>query len=164
MKRLAIIRHAKTEQQGYDRDFDRELITRGIDDARNIVIDLKEWNVSPDKIISSPANRAMATAHLFAEGLNFPVDEIVIEKGLYFDFTTQDFLDMVRQTNDTSDTLFVFGHNPFMHYVAQNMCALYDGHMPTCSTVVLDFEVEHWKEVEARQGILFLHLYPKIYK
>ena len=164
MKRLAIIRHAKTEQQGYDHDFDRELVERGISDAKNIVEDLKEWSIKPDKIISSPANRAIATARLFAEGLGFPVEKIVEEKGLYFDFTTQDFLDMVHGTIDDVETLFVFGHNPFMHYVAQNMCARYDGHMPTCSTVIIDFEVDRWAAVEPREGILFLHLYPKIYK
>ncbi len=62
------------------------------------------------------------------------------------------------------DTLFVFGHNPFMHYVAQRMSVNYDGHMPTCSTVVLDFNVETWAEVEPGSGILHLHLYPKLYR
>lgn len=164
MKRLAIIRHAKTEQQGYERDFDRRLIERGIEDARNIVVDLKEWNIKPDRIVSSPASRAISTARLFAEGLGFPENAIEEEEGLYFDFTTQDFIDLVRDTASNVETLFIVGHNPFMHYVAQNMCESYDGHMPTCSTVIIDFEVESWKDVEAREGLLFLHLYPKIYK
>ena len=164
MKRLVIVRHAKTEQQGYDRDFDRELVDRGIEDAKNIVEDLKEWKIKPDQIISSPAKRAITTARLFADGLGFPSREIIENEGLYFDFTTQDFLDMVHEIPEEVNTLFVFGHNPFMHYVAQNMCSGYDGHMPTCSTVVADFDVTVWSEVEPRQGLLFLHLYPKIYK
>lgn len=164
MKRLAIIRHAKTEQQNYDRDYTRDLLPVGIEDAKNIVIDLKEWNISPDAIISSPANRAIQTARIFAEGLGFPVEKIIEEKNLYFEMTTGEFVDMVNSTADEVNTLFVIGHNPFMHFVAQRMSADYDGHMPTSSTVVLDFDVDSWKDVEPRKGLLFLHLYPKLYK
>ncbi|MFA9391974.1 MAG: histidine phosphatase family protein [Prolixibacteraceae bacterium] len=161
MKRLAIIRHAKTEQQGYDRDYNRELLPRGIRDAENIASELKKNSVIPHKIISSPASRAIATAKIMAEVLGFPAIKIEEMKDLYFDSSTQDFVDLLQKTNDSVETLFIVGHNPFMHYVAQNMSKNYDGHMPTCSTVVLDFDVEHWKHVEPRKGLLFLHLYPK---
>jgi phosphohistidine phosphatase len=164
MKRLALIRHAKTVQGGYDHDFNRELTPRGIEDSKNIVENLKERKVMPGKIISSPAKRAFTTAQIFAQELGLSPDKIVIDRSLYFDLTTSDFLDIVHATADEVDTLFIVGHNPFMHYLAQNMCVKYDGHMPTCSTVLIDFEVDHWKEVEARQGLLFLHLYPKLNK
>jgi phosphohistidine phosphatase len=164
MKRLVIIRHAKTEQENYDRDYTRELLPVGIEDAKNIANDLKEWNICPNAIISSPANRAIATAHIFAEGLGFDLENIVEEKNLYFEMTTGEFVDMVKATSNKVETLFVFGHNPFMHFVAQRMSADYDGHMPTSSTVVLDFDVDSWKDVEPRKGLLFLHLYPKLYK
>lgn len=164
MKRLAIVRHAKTEQQNYHRDFDRALLERGINDAKNIVEDLKERNVYPGKIISSPAKRAITTAGIYAEGLGYPLEKIDEVEGLYFEFTTNDFIELIRQTPDDVDTLFIFGHNPFMHFMAQNMSAGFDGNMPTCSTVVLDFDIDSWKHIEARSGLLFLHLYPKLYK
>jgi phosphohistidine phosphatase len=164
MKRLVIIRHAKTEQEGYHRDFDRQLVERGIEDAKSISLDLKEWKIIPQAIISSPAARAIHTARLFAQSLGFAEENIQENKELYFDFTTQQFIDMLNNVSNQVETLFVVGHNPFMHYIAQNMCKNYDGHMPTCSTVVIDFDVDSWLEVEPRQGLLFLHLYPKIYK
>lgn len=160
MKRIAIIRHAKSEQQNYDRDFERQLIKRGIDDARRLAEELKALKIFPDQIISSPAARALQTAHIFAEGLAFPPEQIEEQKGLYFDYTTSHFIDLLHQTDDSVETLFLFGHNPFMHYMAQNMSSDYDGHMPTCSTVVLDFDVKKWEEIEARQGKLHVHLYP----
>jgi len=93
-----------------------------------------------------------------------PMRNVVEVSGLYFDYTTQDFLNMIQQTEDQVDTLFVFGHNPFMYHLAMNMSKMYDGHMPTCSTVVLDFNVDSWVKVEPYQGTLFLHLYPKLLK
>lgn len=164
MKRLAIIRHAKTEQENYTRDYTRELLHSGIEDAAIIAADLKKKGILPDAIISSSANRAIATARIFANKLGFKAENIIEERNLYFEMTTTEFVDMIKATKPEVETLFVFGHNPFMHFVAQRMSVNYDGHMPTCSTVILDFCVDTWAEVEARSGILHLHLYPKLYK
>ncbi|MDA3881115.1 MAG: histidine phosphatase family protein [Prolixibacteraceae bacterium] len=164
MKRLAIIRHAKTEQQNYHNDFDRQLLERGRNDAKKIVDDLKEWKIYPQKMISSPAKRAITTAHIYAEELGYSPENIETIEELYFEFTTTDFIELIQKTPDNVDTLFIFGHNPLMHFMAQNMSADFDGQMPTCSTVVLDFDINSWKSIEARKGLLFLHLYPKIYK
>jgi phosphohistidine phosphatase len=164
MKRLVLIRHAKTEHIGYERDFERELTHRGISDIEKITEDLKEWKIFPDTILSSPAQRALATARILAGGLDFSLDKITQIKELYFEMTTTNFLNRIRKTDVHIETLFVVGHNPFMHYVAQKLSADYDGHMPTSSTVVLDFTIDSWEELEAGKGILFLHLYPKIYK
>ena len=94
MKRLVIIRHAKTEQENYDRDYTRQLLPIGINDAKNIANDLKERKIFPDSIISSSAVRALATAHIFAEKLGFQVDDISEEKVLYFEITPDGFIDM----------------------------------------------------------------------
>ena len=91
-------------------------------------------------------------------------EKIIEKKGLYFDYTTQDFLNLIQEVPDSVNTLFVFGHNPFVNIVAENLSRNFEGNMPTCSTVVLDFSVEKWSEVDARHGNLFLHLYPNSYK
>lgn len=163
MKRLIIVRHAKAEQSGYDRDFQRELSDKGKEDAFNVANDLKERKIFPNYIISSPATRALTTARIFAEKLNFPQQDIIEKKGLYFDFTTQEFVDLIHTVPDQCETLFVFGHNPFMYFVAENMSQNFNGDMPTCSTVVLEFSATSWKKVEARKGHLILHLYPKLF-
>lgn len=164
MKRLVIIRHAKTEQDNYDRDYTRQLLPVGINDAKNIANDLKLRKIFPDKIISSPAERAITTSRIFAEKLSFQLDDVSEEEDLYFEMTPVDFINMVQKTDNSLNTLFVVGHNPFMHFVAQRLSPNYDGHMPTCSTVVLDFDIDNWNELEAGKGFLFLHLYPSLYK
>jgi phosphohistidine phosphatase len=163
MKRLIIVRHAKAEQSGYDLDFQRKLSETGKVDAHNVAYDLKKREIFPDYIISSPAARALTTAKIFAQELDFPKENIIEKKGLYFDFTTLEFVELIHQVPDQCDTLFVFGHNPFIYFVAENMSHNFSGDMPTCSTVILDFNVASWKKVEPRKGHLFLHLYPKLY-
>ena len=77
MKTLCIIRHAKTEVQAMgQRDFDRELAKRGLSDAPQMAKKLKEIDLMPDKIVSSPAARALATAQLFADKLKYPLTKI----------------------------------------------------------------------------------------
>jgi len=164
MKRLVIIRHAKTEQGGYDHDFKRELTNTGKDDAYRISKDLNDRGIMPDCMISSPATRAITTARIFAEEFHFQKEKIIEKKGLYFDYTTQDFLNLIQEVPDTVNTLFIFGNNQFVNIVAENLSRNFEGNMPTCSTVVLDFSVEKWSEIEARHGNLFLHLYPNSYK
>jgi len=163
MKRLIIVRHAKAEQGGYEHDYHRKLSDIGKIDAHNIASDLKKREIFPDYIISSPADRALTTAKIFAEELEFSKQKIIEKKELYFDFSTLEFVEMIHEVPDEYETLFVFGHNPFIFFVAENMSHNFIGDMPTCSTVILDFNVTSWEKAEPRKGHLFLHLYPKLY-
>jgi phosphohistidine phosphatase len=164
MKRLILVRHAKAEAGGYDHDFSRTLSDKGMADAPVVARELVKRNMKPDYMISSPATRALTTARLYAEEFNFPKDKIIERKGLYFDFTTNDFIEMVSELPDSVETLFVFGHNPFMFFMAQNMSTGFHGDMPTCSTVVIELPSSNWSKIEPRQGKVVLHLYPGLYR
>lgn len=163
MKRLIIVRHAKTESGGYDRDFERVLTTRGITDATQIAEILAERQMIPQYIISSPARRAISTARIFADQFGYAFERIQQEKGLYFDYTTTDFLELVHQIDDSHDVAMVCGHNPFIYFVAESLCANFRGDMPTCSTVVVDFDVDHWSQIEARMGKLVQQFVPSMF-
>jgi phosphohistidine phosphatase len=164
MKQLILVRHAKAEAGGYDHDFSRSLSNKGMNDAPMVARELLKRNIKPDYMISSPANRALTTARLYAEEFNFPKEKIVERKGLYFDFTTEDFVEMINEVPNTIETLFVFGHNPFMFFMAQNMTTGFHGDMPTCSTIVIEMPENHWSEVEPRKGKVVLHLYPGLFR
>jgi len=71
MKTLLLIRHAKSSWENpYLSDFDRPLNKRGKHDAPLMGGILKEKNMIPDTIYSSPAVRALETAKKVAEKLN----------------------------------------------------------------------------------------------
>lgn len=164
MKRIVIVRHAKAVPYGYDDDFNRKLRSQGKEDARILSMALKEDRITPDLIISSPARRAFQTATIFAETLRYPVSRIRAEDELYEGLTTQDFLEMIRNLPENLQTVFVFGHNPTVYYLINNLVKLFNSDMPTCSTVGIDFQADSWKDVSARGGKLAFQLMPRLYK
>lgn len=161
MKRVIIVRHAKSVPYGYDNDFYRDLTDRGESDAEKIGEKLKNFGIKPDLVISSPATRALHTASIFCGKLDYEKAKIRKEDILYQGLTTQSFVEMLQELSESVQTVFVFGHNPTVYYLVYNMVKYFNSDMPTCSTVVLDFPVEKWTNVTARGGIIAMHLTPK---
>jgi phosphohistidine phosphatase len=164
MKRIVIVRHAKAVPYGYDEDFTRDLTDRGVSDAQIIGRELKKMEIVPDSMISSPANRAIQTALIFAENMGFNKKQIVEIEDIYNGLTTSEFLGVIKQLPQTAETAFFFGHNPGFHYFVNNLLELFYEDMPTSSTVAIDFNVDSWKKVEARSGKKAFHLIPKMFK
>lgn len=164
MKRVIIVRHAKAVPYGYDDDFTRDLTDRGVNDANLIGKELRNLDVKPDTMISSPANRAIQTANIFAENLGFNKKGMVKIERIYDGLTTSEFLGLIKELPETAETVFFFGHNPGFHYFANNLLENFYGDMPTCSTVAVDFNVSSWKKVEARSGKKAFHLIPKMFR
>ena len=162
MKRIIVVRHAKAVPYGYDDDFNRTLTERGFKDARKVSTHLLSLNIRPGLMIASPATRALQTAEVFSEVLNFPAADIIQEPGLYMDFSTSEFVDFVKELDDRHDTIFVFCHNPGISYYASRLATDFHGDMPTCSTVGIEFPVDTWSRIESRTGNTSFHIYPKM--
>ena len=164
MKRLVIVRHAKSVPYGYDDDFNRDLRDRGKNDAKLVSDELRKRNVLPEVMISSPAKRAIKTARIFAGNLGFEEGQIQEVEEIYEGLTTSEFVELVREIPDTIQTAFVFGHNPGFYYFVNNLLEEFRDEMPTTSTVGIDFDVDSWKKVEARTGKKAFQLIPKMFK
>ncbi len=164
MKRVLIVRHAKSVPYGYDDDFNRDLADRGKKDAKLVSTELNKQGIFPDMMISSPAKRALKTARIFAENLNYVRSGIQEVEDIYDGMTTSEFVELIRELPENARTTFFFGHNPGFHYFAGNLLKNFYGDMPTCSTVGIDFNVDSWNKVKARTGIQAFHLIPKMLK
>lgn len=161
MKRVVIVRHAKAVPYGYDDDFCRKLQPKGKEDAALLSSRLNGDKITPDLIISSPAKRALKTAKIYAKTFRYPKDQIQKIEELYEGMTTQDFIDLLQQIPENIQTAFVFGHNPTVYYLINNLVRFFNGDMPTCSTVGIDFGVDNWKDISARTGDVAFHLVPR---
>jgi phosphohistidine phosphatase len=164
MKRVIIVRHAKTISYNYDNDIERELTERGEGDAETISLELKKSNISADLIISSPAKRAKQTAEIYAKTLDYPKKTIRYEKKLYSGKTPENFLNMLRELEVEKNTVFVFGHNPSVYYYMNYLMHDFTDDVPTCSTVGIDFDVDSWENIEAKTGSQGLRLIPDMFR
>ena len=164
MKRLILVRHAKTEHQNYDRDFDRKLTSRGKNDAAIIAEQLKNKNIIPDYFICSPATRAKQTAGIFARTLEYPVEDIDNQLFLYEGYTTSEFLGFLSRIDDNYNTVIVVAHNPDIAMLASAVSDEDFYHFPTTATAVIDFDTNRWERVDPREGKVHLFLYPRILK
>ncbi len=161
MKRVVLVRHAKAVAYGYEDDFNRDLRDSGVIDAKRVSQELKNRGVHPDKMISSSALRALRTARIFAETYGYEERNIRKNQEIYEGLTTDEFVEMIKTLPRETKTVFFFGHNPdFLHF-AQNMLTKYTHEMPTCATVVMDFDVEKWEKIEPRTGSLTYLIVPK---
>jgi len=117
MRRLLLLRHAKSTVTDEVRDHDRRLAPRGRAAAVRMGAYLRDEDLLPDLVLCSSAWRTCETTAL----LDLPVDtELEVLHELYL--TTPDtVLDEIRRVEDAVETLLVVGHNPTTHELALDL-------------------------------------------
>src|SRR5258708_25680804 len=121
MKILCLVRHEKSswDDPGID-DLERPLNKRGEKDAPRMGKRLKEQNVTPNLIYSSPAFRAMTTAKIIAGILGYPVNSIRSESKLYH-ADADAILEIVHRVPEKNDCILMAGHNPGLSEFANDL-------------------------------------------
>ncbi len=152
MKRVILVRHAKTIQHGYDQDYDRTLTDRGVDNAERISMELVKAQTVPDLIISSPAVRATQTTRIYAKSFGYPAGNVRYEKKLYSGMPTTAFLQMLQEVDDSHTTVMVTGHNPTIYNYIEMLLPDFSLDVPTCSTIVVEFDIERWADLMEYTG------------
>jgi len=121
MRRLMLLRHAKTERAGPgERDRDRKLMKRGRDDAALIGKYMSDHGLVPDLAIVSPAVRAQETWALVAAGFA-KAPRIAID-GRIYNAVPETLISLIGETRKTP-ALLVVGHNPGLHELALQLIA-----------------------------------------
>lgn len=161
MKTLTIVRHAKSSWADLSQpDFQRALNARGERDAPRVGATLKERFGAVDAMVSSPAKRAITTARILAEALDYPVDRIHQEPEIY-EASLDTLLGVVRQYSDAFETLLMVGHNPGFQALATCLTGERFDNLPTCGVVRAQLDVASWSEVKPGCGKLQDFLMPK---
>ena len=161
MRLLTLVRHAKSSwaETGLS-DFDRPLNDRGRRDAPRMAALLHERLPKPDRIVSSPALRAISTARIFAAAFGIAEDEIVSDARIY-EATPDTLLRVVNEFDDGDRHVLMFGHNPGFSELAHRLASCSFDQMPTCAVAHLALSIEHWWEIAPRCGVLRDYMYPK---
>ena len=161
MKTLLLVRHAKSDWSDDDLDdFDRPLNDRGRRDAPQMAMYLAGRGVTPELIVSSPAQRAYTTARLFADRLGIPENDISLRDDLY-EAATATVMQAIAELPPHVERAALFGHNPATGYVVQAFADDYIGNFPTCAVAVIRGDVDAWADLRPGRGRLDMLLLPK---
>ncbi len=155
-KTLYLVRHAKSDWNTGDSDFDRPLNKRGLRDAPEMGDRLKARGDLPELIICSTAKRAQQTL----KALNLGVANVIHESRIY-EASTGDLLEIVQKLDDSVETAMLIGHNPSMTWLASMLSGVRIEGMPTCSVATILLDANHWKSAGADNGQLIDFDYPK---
>ena len=153
MKRLALLRHAKTERDSDSgRDFDRRLTERGRSDAGRIGEEIRELGLMSGLILSSPAARAAETAQL--AGLTPRFDQRI------YNASTGELLALVQDCDESVSGLMLIGHNPGFEQLASRLIGQHVD-MPTGSLIEMELPVDRWPDAGNGAARLVRLLQPK---
>jgi phosphohistidine phosphatase len=108
-RRLLLIRHAKADAGRVD--MKRSLTAKGARRAAAIGAWLEAAGLVPDRVVVSPARRAVETWERAAEVLGTAAMPPVVDARIY-DNTVEAVLAVVRETPEELQTVAVVGHNP----------------------------------------------------
>ncbi len=166
MKRLILLRHAKSAwPQGVD-DHERPLAARGLQAAPLMGAYLRNERLRPDLALVSTARRAQETWAIVSEGWQ-PLPEWRLERGIY-EAAPRELADVVRAVPAGVDRLMLVGHNPGMAGLALGL-AIGPGEVgrgeggglrrlsdkfPTAGLAVLDLAIDDWLALDAGTGML----------
>jgi len=162
MKILYLVRHAKSSWEDiFQDDFDRPLNERGRKDAPRMAKRLKERDIIPDLLLTSPAERALSTCMIMAERAGYPSSSILKDQRLYH-ASDEQLLKIVHELNDASDEVMIFCHNPGLtEFVNRLVREPLTDNVPTCGVVCIKLPVTSWKEVRWKNGDVRFYDYPK---
>ncbi len=110
MRRLFLIRHAKTQPSIGRNDYERTLTDRGRADARRVAAALAGRRVLPDVLVHSGATRAKETAEIFAGA--WPRGVELQEDPALYDATEIMLFARARTLSNAHARVGLVGHNP----------------------------------------------------
>lgn len=161
MRQLLVLRHAEAEDGGRKADFDRILTARGRRDATRVGDWLAQAGLVPDHAVSSPAPRALETAHLVAKAVGLRAGDVRRDPAIY-DAAPAALLRLLGTLPPSAVRVLLVGHNPGLEQLALHLCGDEDlerlGLAPA-GLVVLDLP-DDWGDLGAKTASAWRVLRP----
>ena len=160
MKTLFLVRHAKSSRDDPSLpDRERPLDDRGKRDAPKMGKRLAKRDAKVDLLVSSPAVRALTTAHLIADEIGYKRKDIVVDDRLYAN-SPDDLLAVIRALDNKLDRVMLFGHNPEFSDLAHRLSSeIVD--MPTSAVAEYHFDTKAWTDIGEVEPTKTVLDYPK---
>lgn len=168
MKRLAILRHAKSswDDPGLD-DFNRPLNERGWKAARRLGRELERRGLKFDLVLSSTSARTRETLDGVQQHFEFNAP-IQFEQELYLAGEAR-LRSIVQALDEQVKTPLIVGHNPGLELLLTDLTTddrrglrqRVSGKFPTGSFAIVELPASHWAEIEPASGEIVELILPK---
>jgi phosphohistidine phosphatase len=157
MKNLLIMRHAKSSwSNSFVSDHNRPLNKRGKKDAPRMGALLKQEEMVPELIISSTAERAMATAEAAALSADYE-NEIQYTRQFYH-ADAETYLEVLQDLPDDITRVMVVGHNPGMEELV-HLLSNVDTRFTTANIAHIQLPIARWHELNENVSGELLNLW-----
>ena len=154
MKNLILIRHAKSSWDDPSlTDRERPLNNRGKRDAPAMGLLLREKGLLPDHILSSPAKRALKTAKMIAEEIDYPKKRIEVNEDIY-EQDINALIEIIGKLDDGLKCVCLIGHNPELTDLVNRLTGVGIDNVPTCGIVSVEFSLSSWMDCALKGGKL----------
>jgi phosphohistidine phosphatase len=121
---------------------------RGRHEAETMARRAHELGIAPDHLISSPADRAIATAREFAKTLGFPLPRIRHDDRVYLAEPEQ-LVAILRAAPANARRVMLVGHNPGLSQLAEWLTGEEVGHLPTAAVYAATSDLARWPDLDA---------------
>lgn len=159
MKTLIIIRHSKSSWKDHSlSDFDRPLNKRGKKDAKKMSFELSEKIKKVDLLLSSSSKRTTQTSNYFLDSID--VRSNIFSENLYHSSSDLIF-DFVLKINNKYNKAIIVGHNPGLTNIVNKLTNLKLDNLPTSGIVIIVFDVDNWKKINYKSGLVEWIKFPK---
>lgn len=158
---LLLVRHGRAAPKNAGlTDFERILTLKGREESESVAAATRDRLHSIDLMISSPADRALETAHVFAPFLNYPARKIRIVEMIYFADSIQPLVAYVQHLGNVGHAVALFGHNPLFDELAAYWLPGFSRSLPKSSSLGIEFEIDSWADASMGKGNLLFFLVP----
>lgn len=152
MKSLLLLRHARPSPNSpTGRDFDRTLTDAGREEARRVGQLLRQKEIKPETIISSPAARARETADLACEAAGLSTRTRFAAR--IYEASLEELLQIVSEAEDDVETLLLVGHNPGLAELIVHLTGESAAVSPA-TLARIELDIDAWDKVHHAAGRL----------
>ncbi len=156
MKKLILVRHAKSDWPENTDDFNRPLATRGHTDAQKMAHYLKSKAIDIEQLITSPALRAKSTCEIFGETY---CKEFLTDDKLYQP-SERNIMSVLYDLDNEVGSVALFSHNNGISNFANTMTE--DVFLfPTCGVAGFEVNCTSWLDFEAADKKLIFFYEPE---
>jgi phosphohistidine phosphatase len=155
------VRHGKAAPQDVGlSDFERVLTRAGAEECDRVAAKVSARKHTVDLMLSSPADRALETAHLFAGHFAYPPEKVQIAGAFYAADSIVPIIAQLKLLPDSALVVALCGHNPSLNELAAHLVRGFSQSLAKGAVAGVSLDISSWASLRAGSGQLLYLISP----